>query len=55
MGDRRAVVFLVFAAICISLTPVAEPEFRWVCETFCIVYIVLALASALAARSRSRL
>ncbi|HZN15827.1 MAG TPA: hypothetical protein VFB78_16280 [Acidimicrobiales bacterium] len=55
MGDRRALVFLVFAAICFALTPAAEPEFRWVCFTFGTIYVVLALASALAARSRSRL
>ena len=55
MGDRRATVFLVFAAVCFALTPVAQAEFRWVCVTFGVVYVVLALASALDARSRSRL
>jgi hypothetical protein len=55
MRDRRALVFLVFAVICFALTPVAEPEFRWVCTTFGVIYVLLALASALAARSRSRL
>ena len=48
--DRRAVVFLVFAALAGALTVVAQPEFRWVCISVAITYVVLALASALDAR-----
>jgi hypothetical protein len=55
MSDRRAVIFLVFAAVCFALTPIAEPAFRWVSITFGSIYILLALASYLDARSRSRL
>jgi hypothetical protein len=54
MRDRRAVIFLVFAVICLALTPVAEAEFRWVSLGTGTAYIVLALASALDARSRGR-
>ncbi|MBA3653314.1 MAG: hypothetical protein H0W70_03885 [Actinobacteria bacterium] len=54
MVDRRAGVFLVFAGMCIALAPVAEPEFRWVCVTFAAIYVLLSVASALDARSRSR-
>jgi hypothetical protein len=53
--DRRAVVFLVFAAMCFVLLPLAEPSFRWVCTTTGVTYVLLAIASALDARSRSRL
>jgi hypothetical protein len=55
MRDRRALIFVVFALVCFALTPVAEPEFRWVSITFGAVYLLLALASSLDARSRSRL
>jgi hypothetical protein len=55
MGDRRALVFVVFAAICFALVPLAEPEFRWVCITTGITYVLLAVGSALNSRSRSRL
>ncbi len=54
MSDRRSVVFLIFAAMCFALLPVAEPQFRWVCTTTGITYVVLAVASALDARSRAR-
>ena len=55
MRDRRALVFLVFAAVCFAVTPLAESAFRWVCVATGAVYVALALASALDARSRSRL
>jgi hypothetical protein len=55
MVDRRALVFLAFAAIAFALIPAAEPEFRWVCIATGVTYIVLALASALDARGRGRL
>jgi hypothetical protein len=54
MRDRRAAVFLVFAALCFLLIPVAEARFDWVCITFGVTYVLLSLASALDARSRSR-
>jgi hypothetical protein len=54
MRDRRALVFLVFAAACFVLAPVAEREHRWVPIALGVVYVVLALASALDARTRAR-
>jgi hypothetical protein len=51
---QRSVVFVVFAAACFALLPVAEAQFRWVCVTTGVTYIVLALASALDAWSRAR-
>jgi len=54
-GDRRALVFLLFAIACGLLTLVAEPAHRWVAEATGVTYLVLAAASALDARSRSRL
>ena len=51
---RRALIFVVFAAICFALLPAAEPQFRWVCNTTGVTYLVLALASALDARSRAK-
>lgn len=54
MRDRRAAVFLIFAAACLLLTPVAEPAFRWVSITLGAVYVVLAVASALDAYTRSK-
>jgi len=52
--DRRAGVFLVFAAMCLLLVPVTDDEFRWVPVTTAIAYILLAAASLLDARSRKR-
>lgn len=52
--DRRAGVFLVFAAMCLLLVPVTDDEFRWVPIATAVTYIVLALASLLDARSRKR-
>ena len=54
MRDRRAIVFLVFAVVGFALTPVAEPEHRWVCLLVGTTYVVLAIASALDALSRAR-
>ncbi|MEY2398743.1 MAG: hypothetical protein QOJ00_1917 [Actinomycetota bacterium] len=52
--DRRALVFLIFAAVCALLVPIAEPGHRWVAEVTGLTYVVLAAASALDAWSRSR-
>lgn len=51
---RRAFIFLVFAAACFALLPAAEPQFRWVCTTTGVTYVVLALASTLDAWSRAK-
>jgi hypothetical protein len=50
--DRRAVFFVGAAFACALLVPVTDNEFRWVPIATAIVYIVLALASFLDARSR---
>jgi hypothetical protein len=52
--DRRAAVFLVFAAVCALLVPLTDNEYRWVPIVTAITYVVLALASLLDARSRKR-
>jgi uncharacterized membrane protein YqjE len=52
--DRRAGVFLVSALMCVLLVPVTDNEFRWVPIVTAAVYVVLALASTLDARSRNR-
>jgi hypothetical protein len=54
MIDRRAVFFVLSAVVCVALVPLAEPQHRWVPEVTAIVYVVLAVASALDAWSRSR-
>jgi hypothetical protein len=53
-GDRRAVFFVLAAAIAALLIPVAEDKHRWVVEVVAVTYVVLAAASALDAWSRSR-
>ena len=53
-GDRRAIEFLLFAVVCATLVPVAEPAHRWVAEVTAFAYVVLAAGSALDAWSRSR-
>jgi hypothetical protein len=50
--DRRALFFLISSLIGALLTPVADPEHRWVAIAVCITYLVLAAASALDKRSR---
>jgi hypothetical protein len=52
--DRRAAFFLVASVAGFALTPVADPEHRWVCVAVGITYAVLAVASVLDARSRDR-
>jgi uncharacterized membrane protein YqjE len=52
--DRRAAVFLVFAFMCVVLVPVTDAEYRWVPIATAVVYVLLAIASVLDARSRKR-
>jgi hypothetical protein len=49
--DRRATFFLVAALVCVLLVPVTDDD-RWVPIVTAIVYVLLALASFLDARSR---
>lgn len=50
--DRRATFFLVAAVVCALLVPVTDDDFRWVPIATSIVYVLLAIASFLDARSR---
>ena len=52
--DRRAVFFLVAAAVAYALTPVADPEHRWVAVATGTAYVVLAVFAALDGWSRSK-
>jgi hypothetical protein len=52
--DRRAGVFLIFAAMCLVLVPITDDEYRWVPIVTAVTYVVLAAASLLDARSRKR-
>ena len=52
--DRRAFFFLVAAVAAFALTPVADPEHRWVAIATGVVYVVLAVGVALETWSRSR-
>ena len=52
--DRRAAFFVLSAALCAVMIPVAEADVRWVPEAAAITYLVLALASFLDFRSRRR-
>jgi hypothetical protein len=54
VSDRRAAFFLFASALGFALTPVADAQHRWVCITVGITYAVLAVASLLDARSRSK-
>jgi hypothetical protein len=50
--DRRALFFLAAAALCALMIPLADQSQRWVPIIVSIVYVLLALASALDAYSR---
>ena len=50
--DRRAVFFVGAAIVCAVLTPITEPEERWVPIALSIVYALLALGSWVDARTR---
>ena len=52
--DRRALFFLISSLAGALLTPVADPEHRWVAIAVCITYLVLAVMSALDKRNRDR-
>lgn len=52
--DRRGVFFLVAAAACAVLIPVAQPDLRFVPVWLSIIYVVLAAVSFLDAASRGR-
>jgi hypothetical protein len=52
--DRRAAFFLLAAALCFVLVPIADHEHRWVASGLGVVYVLLALASFLDARSKDR-
>ncbi len=45
--DRRAVFFLIAAVLAFLLTPVADPEHRWVAIATGSTYLVLSLLTAL--------
>ena len=52
--DRRALFFLVAAALCGSLVFVVEGDLAWVPRTVALTYVVLALASWLDWRTSNR-
>ncbi len=52
--DRRAAFFLLASVAGFVLTPVADPEHRFVSVGVGIVYALLAVASIADARSRAR-
>ena len=54
MTDRRAAFFLAAALLCAVLIPLSDPTHRWVPVSLTVVYVLLAGASALDRRSRSR-
>ena len=52
--DRRAVIFLCFAAVACALIPVCPDKFDWVGISVTSVYVVLGLASWLDHLGRAR-
>jgi hypothetical protein len=48
---QRAVFFVVSAGLCLLLLPVTPEDLRWVSAGLGVVYLLLALASFLDARS----
>jgi hypothetical protein len=50
--DRRALFFVGAAVVCGLMTPIADPSQRWVPIVVAIVYLLLALGSALDTYSR---
>ena len=52
--DRRAVFFLVAAVIAYALTPVADPDHRWVAMATGTAYVVLAVLAFLDGWSRGK-
>ena len=54
MSDRRALFFVAASLAGFALAPLSDPDVRWVAIVVGVTYLVLAAASALDARSRSR-
>jgi hypothetical protein len=54
MIDRRSLFFIGAALVCVALTPLSEPDLRWVPIAVCITYLLLAVLSFLDWRSRPR-
>jgi hypothetical membrane protein len=52
--DRRALFFMVAAAVCLVLVPVTPSDLRWFTLALAVVYVLLAIGSALDNWSRSR-
>ena len=52
--DRRAIFFLGSAGVCLVLVPATPSDLRWFTIALVVVYVLLAGASALDNRSRSR-
>ena len=52
--EPRSVFFLVAAAAAFALTPVADPEHRWVAAATGTTYVILAILAALDSWSRSK-
>lgn len=52
--DRRGLFFLVAAALCAVLIPVADADLRYVPEWLTAIYVVLAAASFLDDAGRKR-
>ena len=52
--DRRALFFLGSAAVCLVLVPLTPDDLRWFTLALAVVYVVLAIGSALDNWSRSR-
>jgi hypothetical protein len=52
MSDRRAQFFLLAAAVCVALVPLAGDRFRNLTIGVGVVYVLLAIASALDHNSR---
>lgn len=52
--DRRALFFLICAAVCVLLAPVTTKSLRYVPEVLAVVYLVLAAASYLTWRTTRR-
>jgi uncharacterized membrane protein YqjE len=51
--DRRAAFFALAGLICFALVPVADAKHRWVAVATGVVYLVLAVLSALDHWSRT--
>ena len=52
--DRRAIFFVGAGVACAVLTPLTPSDIRWFPMVVALVYFLLAAASALDNRSRSR-